>query len=197
MTTHAVHHEPAEAVGRRERLGVRLLIVADGAFVFGTLFTFLYLRAGDTNHGWLANGTQRVSASSIWSVTLPLVIAALAHAYGQRNRSGFPAIAAFTFVVLAGGMALQFGQIGNMSFFDVEEGTMHFHGAYGSAWLMLAGANTLHYVIGAFVALGLAIRARRAHVDPELEEWRMSTAGSWFTWIAVAGVLSALTLSMG
>ena len=32
-----VHHDAPEVVGRRERLGVRLLIVADGAFLFGML----------------------------------------------------------------------------------------------------------------------------------------------------------------
>ena len=39
-----VHHDAPEIVGRRERLGVRLLIVADGAFLFGMLFTFFYLK---------------------------------------------------------------------------------------------------------------------------------------------------------
>ena len=37
-----VHHDAPEVIGRRERLGVRLLIVADGAFLFGMLFTFFY-----------------------------------------------------------------------------------------------------------------------------------------------------------
>jgi hypothetical protein len=32
-----VHHDAPEVVGRRERLGVRLLIVADGAFLFGMM----------------------------------------------------------------------------------------------------------------------------------------------------------------
>mgnify|MGYP003346941836 CR=1 FL=1 len=39
-----VHHDAPEVVGRRERLGVRLLIVADGAFLFGMIFTFFYLK---------------------------------------------------------------------------------------------------------------------------------------------------------
>ena len=40
-----VHHDAPEVVGRRERLGVRLLIVADGAFVFGMIFTFVQASA--------------------------------------------------------------------------------------------------------------------------------------------------------
>lgn len=194
MTTHAVHHDPAENVGRRERLGVRLLIVADGAFVLGTIFTFLYLRSLNVNDGWLPEGVERVGSSSIWVVTLPLIIAALLHRYGEGHRGAFRATSALTFLVLAAGLVLQLQQVMQTSFFSVEEETMHFEGTYASSWLLLALANVLHYGIGAFVALGLAIRAQRAHVDPELEVWRLRTAGSWFTWIAFAGLASAITL---
>lgn len=200
MTAHAVHHvhhDPPEFVGRRERLGVRLLIVADGAFVFGTIFSYLYLRMGNTNNGWLGEGVDLATVSAIWTVTIPLIIAALAHRYGERNRNAFPVIAVFTFVALAAGLVLQLQQILNMPYYEVEEGTTQFTTTYGSAWLMMAGANLIHYILGTFVALGLAIRARRAHVDETLEMWRLRTAGSWFTWIAVAGVLGALTLMSG
>lgn len=200
MTAHAVHHvhhDPPEMVGRRERLGVRLLIVADGAFVFGTLFSYLYLRMGNTNNGWITAGTERAATSAIWTVTIPLVIAALSHWYGQRRPAVFATMATFTFVALAAGLVLQFRQLAGNEYFEVEEGTMHFASAYGSAWLMLAGANLIHYLLGTFVALGLAIRARRAHVAADLEVWRLRTAGSWFTWIAFAGVLSALVLGSG
>ena len=44
-----VHHDAPEVVGRRERLGVRLLIVADGAFVFGMIFSYFYLRNLNAN----------------------------------------------------------------------------------------------------------------------------------------------------
>ena len=61
---------------------------------------------------------------------------------------------------------------------------------------LLAGANTFHYIIGTFIALGLVIRARRAEVDPTLEKWRIRVAASWFTWIAVSGVICATVLSL-
>lgn len=196
MTAHVMHHDPAENVGRRERLGVRLLIVADAAFVFGTIFSFLYLRNLNTNNGWLTEGVQRASMSSVWTVAIPLVIAALAHWYGENRRATFGFMSLVTFLALAAGLVLQVQQIMNMPYYIVEEGTMQFESAYGSSWLMLAGANVIHYMLGTFVALGLVIRARRAHVEAELETWRLRTAGSWFTWIAVAGVASAITLSI-
>lgn len=196
MTAHAIHHDPAENVGRRERLGVRLLIVADAAFVFGTIFSYLYLRGQNTNNGWLPDGISRVSTSSIWTVTLPFVLAALLHWYGENHRNAFNATSVFVLLLLGAGFVLQIQQVLNMPFYVVEEGTMHFEGTYGSSWFMLATANLIHYFLGTFVALGLAIRAHRAHVDAELEVWRLRTAGSWFTWIAFAGLASAITLSL-
>ena len=59
-----IHHDAPEVVGRRERLGVRLLIVADGAFVFGMIFSYFYLRNLDANGGWLPKGAHYLSAAS-------------------------------------------------------------------------------------------------------------------------------------
>ena len=53
MSAHVMHHDSPAKVGRRERLGVRLIIVADGAFVFGLIFTYFYLRNLNLNGGWV------------------------------------------------------------------------------------------------------------------------------------------------
>ena len=188
---HVMHHDPAEAVGRRERLGVRLLIVADAAFVFGTIFTYLYLRNLNTNGGWLPKGAHTVSSTSGWVTAIPFVIAALLHAFGRRNRGAHAAVSPLVFVALIVGMYLQVQQLSTMPF--MVQGSVGFEGSYASAWFLLGMANMVHYVLGAFVALGLAVRARRVHLDPELDSWRLSTAGSWFTWIAVAACASAVT----
>ena len=78
----------------------------------------------------------------------------------------------------------------------IVKDTHAFEGSYASTWVLIAGANMFHYILAAFIALGLVIRARRASVDPTLEKWRMRTAASWFTWIAISGVACAITTSM-
>ena len=190
-----VHHDAPEVVGRRERLGVRLLIVADGAFVFGMLFTYFYLKNLDMSNAWLPKDRSKMfSVSSGWVATLPLIIAFLSHKMGQRNLKAIGNFSIITLLALVVGLVYQINQMANMQFID---GELHiFDGAYASSWVLMAGANTFHYIIGTFIALGLVIRARRADVDPTLEKWRIRTAASWFTWIAVSGVICATALTL-
>lgn len=186
-----VHHDAPEVIGRRERLGVRLLIVADGAFVFGMIFSYFYLRNLDNAGNWIPDKGHTFSAASGWIAITPLVVAAILHKIGQRNLKTIGTISILTLVAYLYGLYFQIHQIMNMPFIVKETGG--FEGSYASSWVLMAGANTFHYIVAAFLALGLVIRARRANVDPTLEKWRMRTAASWFTWIAISGIACAIT----
>jgi heme/copper-type cytochrome/quinol oxidase subunit 3 len=191
-----VHHDSPEAIGRRERLGVRLLIVADGAFLFGMIFSWFYLRNLNVNQGWLPKGVHSFSTASGYMAALGLVVAALAHRLGEYNKGVRNLTAIVALVALLIGGYYQWRQMAHMPFEAHDaNGRPFFNGAYASNWVLVAGANMFHYILGAFVALGLVIRGYRAQVDHTLEEWRQRTAGSWFTWIAVSGVLCAIATS--
>ena len=187
-----IHHDAPAVVGRRERLGVRLLIVADGAFVAGMIFSYFYLRGLNANGAWVPKDGHTLAASTGWIVTIPLIIAAIVHKMGAKSRnSGTAAIVLLAMLV---GGYLQWKQLATMPFIAKDDGGRRFfEGAYASNWVVIGGANMFHYIIGTFLALGLLIRRSRAKVDPTLEYWRQLTAGSWFTWIAISGVLCAIT----
>ncbi len=190
-----IHHDAPAVVGRRERLGVRLLIVADGAFVVGMIFSYFYLRGLNANNSWVPKGGHTLAASTGWVVAAPLIAAAIVHKIGVKSRSAVAS--GFVLLAMLVGGYLQWKQLAHMPFVAVDDGGRHFfEGAYASNWVVLAGANMFHYIIGAFIALGLFIRGFRAKVDPTLEYWRQLTASSWFTWIAIAGVLCAITTSI-
>ena len=192
-----IHHDAPEVVGRRERLGVRLLIVADGAFLFGLVFTYFYLRNLNTNHGWLPEGAKHFSAGSGWLVAIPFIIAAISHRIGLMQRNLARLTTVVTLLVLLVGLYLQWHQMANMPFILHDEaGGSSFNGGYASCWVVFAGASLFHYILGAFIALGLTLRHGRTQVHPTLELWRGRTAGSWFTWIAIAGIISALVTSI-
>ncbi|CAB4753516.1 unannotated protein [freshwater metagenome] len=188
-----VHHDAPEVIGRRERLGVRLLIVADGAFLFGMIFSYFYLRNLDQNGGWIPKGGHTFSASSGWMAVLPLIVAALIHKLAQRDPTHQGSFSLITLAAYIYGGYYQLHQLANMPFINGETGA--FEGAYASCWTVIAGANMFHYFVAGFIALGLVLRSRRATVDPILESWRIRTAASWFTWIAVSGIACAITTS--
>ena len=191
-----VHHDSPEAVGRRERLGVRLLIVADGSFLFAMMFSWFYLRNLNVNQAWLPKGVHEFSMASGWLAAAGLIIAAIAHRLGERNRSARSITAIVVLVALLIGGYYQWHQMAHMPFIAQSvDGRPYYNGAYASNWVLVAGANMFHYIIGAFIALGLILRGYRTNIDPTLEKWRQRTAGSWFTWIAISGVLCAITTS--
>ena len=191
-----VHHDSPEAVGRRERLGVRLLIVADGSFLFAMIFSWFYLRNLNVNGAWLPKGVHTFSAGSGWVAAAGLIVAAIAHRFGEHNRTSRNVTALIVLIALLIGGYYQWHQMSHMPFIAHDDaGRPFYNGAYASNWVLVAGANMFHYLIGAFIALGLVLRGHRAKVDPVLEEWRQRTAGSWFTWIAIAGVICALATS--
>lgn len=193
-----MHHDSPEQVGRRERLGVRLLIVADGAFVFAMIFSYFYLRNLNANNGWIPKGGHHLSAASGWMVVAPLIVAAIVHKLASRQMASFMNISVITLIALVVGLFLQWKQLAHMPFqVEGDSGKVFgFEGSYASSWVLIAGANMFHYILATFISLGLVIRARRAEVDPILEKWRLRTAGSWFTWIAISGIACAITTSI-
>jgi heme/copper-type cytochrome/quinol oxidase subunit 3 len=187
-----IHHDAPAVVGRRERLGVRLLIVADGAFVAGMIFSYFYLRGLNANGAWVPKDGHTLPASSGWIVAAPLIVAAIVHKLGNRAKGSLHA--AIVLIALLVGAYLQWHQLAHMPFIAKDDGGRRFfEGGYASNWVILGGANMFHYILGIFIALGLFIRKSRAKVDPTLEYWRQLTAGSWFTWIAISSILCAIT----
>ena len=192
-----VHHDSDAAVGRRERLGVRLLIVADGSFLFSMIFSYFYLRNLNTGGNWLPNGVKHYTPSSAWQVAIPFVIAAICHRLGQENKERRNLTSIATLIVLLVGGYLQWKQMAHMPFLLKDDGgVVTFNGAYASNWVLMAGTGIFHYFLGAFIALGILIRNRTTNVSHELDVWRQRTAQSWFTWCAIAAVLTAFTLSI-
>ncbi len=199
MTTNSTklpHVYSPEVQGRRERLGVRLLIVANGSFLAAMMFTWFYLRNLNTNNAWLPKGVHTFSVASGWSAGAGLILAGVLHGIGIQNISLRRLTSKLVLVVLVIGAYLEWHQMAHMPFIAQDADSRPFYnGAYASSWVIMAGTRMFAYLISIFVALGLVIRGYRVTLNPILEEWRQRTAGSWFTWVAIAGFLSAVTIS--
>ncbi len=191
-----LHTYAPEVQGRRERLGVRFLIVANGSFLAAMMFSWFYLRNLNNNNAWLPKGVHTFSVASGWTAGAGMILAGIIHAIGVQNKSIRQITSVLVLLVLVVGAYLEWHQMAHMPFIAQDANSRPFYnGAYASNWVIMAGTRMFDYLISIFVALGLVIRGRRTMLTPVLEEWRQRTAGSWLTWVAIAGFLSALTIS--
>lgn len=189
-----VHRDDPDTVGRRERMGVLLLIVADVAFVACLMFSYLYLRFLNVNGLWLPADVTPALTSPTWLVAGALVIGAAVFTFGARqHRTGNKGILVVAAVIalLASIVAvvLQYGQIVDFDFPTSDKGFLS--SAYSSSMLALAGANLFHIAVTAFVTAGIANRARIGRYA-EPPAWQPVFVSYWWIWVAISAVLVGL-----
>jgi heme/copper-type cytochrome/quinol oxidase subunit 3 len=186
------HVEDVDTVGRRWRLGVILLIVADASFVASMVFTYFYLRGLDTQGGWFPKGSHSTPIWIGWAIAAGLVASAAAYRWGQLGmRTGdSPRL-----VRGAGGavlilVAVGVGQLIQLASFpfEVEDSS------YASSTYLLAAANLFHILLTLFIGIGIWNRGRLRKYS-STNNWQVQLVGLWWTWIASAAVVSAFTTS--
>lgn len=197
MTTTApvhVHRDPADVVGRRDRMGVLLLIVADMAFVACLIFTYMYLRFLNVDGRWLPEEITPAPAGATWTVILILFVGSVVFAIGVRGmqdgkRPLLVACSALALIAAVVALVLQWMQATNFDFALQENG--RYLSAYSSCMMALAGANIFHILLAAFVSLGITIRAGRGKYD-DPQSWQPRIASYWWVWVVVSAILIGL-----
>jgi len=184
-----VHRDDPETVGRRERLGVLLLIVADIAFVACLMFSYMYLRFLNVNGLWLPDDVTPALTTPTWLVAGALVVGAAAFTWGVRqHRAGnvaiLPVAALISLVVSVVALVVQYMQLIDFDFPTSDKG--YLSAAYSSSMIALAGASLFH-----FVTAGIANRARLGRY-PDASAWQPRLAGYWWLWVAISAVLVGL-----
>ncbi|MDQ2748435.1 MAG: cytochrome c oxidase subunit 3 [Actinomycetota bacterium] len=186
------HVEDVDAVGRRWRLGVLLLLLADASFVASLVFTYFYLRGLNTDSGWFPDGAASAPIWVGWTIAAGSVLSAVAYRWGQSGiQAGNEArlvrgaaLAVVVLVVIAVGQLIQLATFP----FSVDENS------YASTTYALGAANMFHILLTLFVGIGIWNRAR-LHKFSATNNWQVQITGLWWTWIAAAAVLSAFTTS--
>lgn len=188
-----VSHDSPEDVGRRQRLGVLLLIVADVAFVFSLVFTYLYLRQLNTEGGWIpAEGGRTMGVGFGWVITAVMVLSWVAYRWGevaaragQRGRLVLGSLIATALVVVD--LVLQVYQLVSATIRVAD-------GSYASAWMALSGYHAFHLAMTLFVGIGLWNRARLGLFATD--HWQVRLVGYWWTWVTISAIITAATTSL-
>lgn len=183
--------EPHE-FGERWRTGVLLLIVADAAFVAALSFSYLYLRALDTQHSFHPGGSAVASLWWPWLVTVVMALSALAywsemrvHRPGRRHFVGGATVAVAGMAVA---LVLTVVQMYRFPF------TLSDNAYADAVWVITAG-NVFHLVVTVFLGVGIATRVHR-RATRGARDWHVRIVGVWFAWVCVASLLGALTISV-
>lgn len=191
-TSPVQHHDDVDVVGARWRVGVILIIVADGAFVASLVFTYFYLRGLNTQGGWLPKGSSTAAIWVGWAIAAGLVLSAAVYHWGQlgirAGKSNQLVLGAGVAVGLV--LATTVGQIAQIATFPFRVDS----GSYASSVFALAGANLFHLLITLFIGVGMWNRARIGKYAVA-SHWQVRVVGIWWTWIAAAATISALTTS--
>jgi heme/copper-type cytochrome/quinol oxidase subunit 3 len=184
--------EDINAVGRRWRLGVLLLIFADASFVASLVFTYFYLRGLNTQGAWFPSGVASAPIWIGWAIAAGTVLSAAAYRWGQigleKDNESRLVRGAGVGVVLV--VAVAVGQLIQLATFPFEVDDS----SYASATYALAAANFFHLLLTLFIGVGIWNRARLRKFS-SVNNWQVQVIGLWWTWIAAAAVISAFTTS--
>lgn len=185
------HVEDPDKVGRRWRTGVLLLILADASFVAALLFSYFYLRGLNTEKAWLLHGQPTASIATGWLLAGGAVLSAVLFRWAYQGIRGgsdtrFVSGVALAVVVLLATTVVQVVQLSTFPFGLKSS-------AYSSAMFTLGGANLFHLLLTLFLGVAMWNRGRRRLYAGNT--WQVQLVGLWWSWIALAAVLSALTTS--
>jgi len=188
--THEVmHHESAATVGVRDRQGVLLLVLADAAFAFSVVFSYFYLRMGNTQNGWIPVDGTTADKMNGWIVVGALIVATLLFRLGYQatvlsNKGRSHACYSLAAIAMLTATGIQLQQILHIPF-GVSEGT------YSSCYYLITYTNLIHLVLTAFIVLGIANRDRMGLFKSE-KHWHPLVSNIWLNWVVISAALGAI-----
>lgn len=195
--------EPVGVVGRRNRLGLIFLIVADFSGTMALIISYCYLWSLNVNNGWAPNqqtfgnndllkGRSPLPWAAdwpFWAILVLTVAATLVLWAGIRSlrgghRGGLVGAGAISLLVIVGAIVLQWWQITTFPFGPGN-------GAYASAVFLLTASTLIHLALIAFLVLAIVNRTRAGLVSTA-NPFQAKLVGYWMVWVCASILLGAL-----
>lgn len=188
----AIAPEAAEDFGSRWMTGAVLLIVADASFVAALCFTYLYLRALNTENAFHPAKSATASLWWPWAVTAVMFVGLAGYRWGMSEhrptRHGFLTGGVFGVAAMVVALALNVAQIATFPFAVSDN-------AYSSAVYVIAAGNVFHLLITVFLGIGIVNRVRH-RLTIGRRDWHLRIVGVWWAWVCVASLLGTLSISV-
>ena len=195
--------EPVAVVGRRNRLGLIFLIVADFSGTMALIISYTYLWSLNVNDGWAPNeqtfGNNDLLKSRsplpwaadwpFWAILALTVVATVILWVGVRSlRSGHRGVlvgaAGISTLIIIGTLVLQFWQ---MATFPFGPG----NGSYASAVFLLTASVFAHLLLAAFLVLAITNRTRAGLIS-SANPFQAKLVGYWMVWVCASILLGCL-----
>lgn len=206
MTTPALSPTTGETVavvGRRNRLGIIFLIVADFSGTMALIISYCYLWSLNVNNGWAPNdqtfGNNDLLKSRsplpwaadwpFWAILALTVVATLVLWVGVRSlrsgaRGALVGAAAVSTLILIGALVLQYWQMATFPFGPDN-------GAYASAVFLLTASVFAHLVLAVFLMLAITNRTRAGLIS-SANPFQAKLVGYWMIWVCASILLGCL-----
>jgi heme/copper-type cytochrome/quinol oxidase subunit 3 len=195
--------ESVAVVGRRNRVGLILLIVVDFSGTMALIVSYAYLWSLNVNNGWAPN-TQTFGNNDLlksraplpwaadgpfWGILALAVIAAALLWIGIRSlrsghRGGLVGFAALSLLVVVGALAFQWWQITTFPFGPGN-------GSYASVVFLITSATFVHLALLAFLLLAIVNRTRAGLITSD-NPFQARLVGYWMIWVCVSILLGVL-----
>jgi len=183
--------EPVSTTGRRNRLGVWLIIASCTTGTVSLLIAYSYLWSLNVNNAWAptAGSANWAADWPFWAITLGMIVGTLLiwRGYGALKKGDVGAMKVTALLSTLILLACFIGQIFQIATFPFGPQD----GAYASATLWLALANCIWLSLAFFFTQALFNRARRGRLTPDNPSHAQLVA-MFLTYLCVAALLSAV-----
>lgn len=195
--------EPVAVTGRRNRVGLIFLIVADFSGTMALIISYTYLWSLNVNNGWAPNqqtfnGNDGLQSRSplpwaadwpFWAILVLSVLATIVLWIGIRSmrgghRGGLVVAAVVALLVTLVAIVLQWWQITTFPFGPGN-------GSYASAIFLLTASTFAHLLLVGFLLLAIANRTRAGLISSE-NPFHARLVGYWMVWVCASILLGVL-----
>ena len=188
MAVGATAHAAGDHVDndRKLRLGILFYVLTDCILVLFLFAAYVWLRAYNTNGGWFPLDERLPDQTTTNILTGLVVLSGILYFVGYQGikRGNKTILRICSLLALLLVIVALIGQIRFMG----EQQFSTSDGSFPSTWITISGYHVYHLFVGAFVGIGLTVRAFQGRYSAE-RHVGVTVIGYFWYWMALMPVI--------